>query len=773
MQKALQYSFIITFLLISFSTAAQNLTPEDGYAFRNDEVPRIDILIDSDSLALILEPGNEWSNHEYPATFIFTTTDNVDSVENIGLRLRGNTSRVSGKKSFKIAFNSFENGKFEGVEKFNVNGEHNDPGIIRSKLAWDLYREMEVPGSRANHVELYINNEYKGLYINVEHIDEEFVQNRFGNNNGNLYKCLWPADLNYIDNNPNSYKFEQGGRRTYNLKTNTAADDYSDLAHFINVINNTAISNLPEELEPIFNVDGYLRNLAVEVYTGHWDCYAVNKNNFYLYNNTASGQFEFIPYDPDNTYGIDWFGIDWALRDINNWSNNSEYRPLTERILQVPEYFARYNFYFSELITHFTNTLTYFPQIDDFKSNIAPYVVNDQYHSYDYGWDYDDFIDSYSQALSTNHVTYGLKPYIEARNGAATSQLQLSNISPVIRKVEGNHPGINQLVHVHAEIKDDISVASAKLFFQINSGNWDSIEIFDDGLHNDMYASDGVYANTFGPATQSGTVKYYLKAWDNTGKMSREPYVGMRTLNVFENAGIELFINEFMALNNNTISDNSGEYDDWIEIYNGGSSPVYLGDKYMSDRLNTPYKWNLPPINIQAGEFLLYWADGDTLQGEDHASFKLSSGGEELVLSWNDNGTLKIVDYIDFSGQSTDISEGRFPNGTGPSIELSEPTPGASNVYFAVEEVSPGLSLMVYPNPTTGIAFFEANAMIEIECDILVYDLFGRLVHKSVFTNQKESINLVDEAAGMYFVILSGQDELKNPLKASFKLIKK
>ncbi|NIN36199.1 MAG: hypothetical protein GTO60_14315, partial [Gammaproteobacteria bacterium] len=38
--------------------------------------------------------------------------------------------------------------------------------------------------------------------------------------------------------------------------------------------------------------------------------------------------------------------------------------------------------------------------------------------------------------------------------------------------------------------------------------------------------------------------------------------------------GIPLVINEFMASNNDTVSDPQGQYDDWIEIWNSGGNPI-------------------------------------------------------------------------------------------------------------------------------------------------------------------------------------------------------
>ena len=150
---------------------------------------------------------NVQSDSEFVASFHFQNAYINETVENIGFRLRGNTSREAAKKSFKVSFNTFVSGReFYGVDKLNLNGEHNDPSIIRSKLCFDHYQTIGMKASRANHVEVYINGQYYGLYISVEHIDDEFLNKNFGDDTGNLWKCLYPADLNYLGSDPNLYK---------------------------------------------------------------------------------------------------------------------------------------------------------------------------------------------------------------------------------------------------------------------------------------------------------------------------------------------------------------------------------------------------------------------------------------------------------------------------------------------------------------------------------------------------------------------------------------
>jgi len=188
---------------------------------------------------------------------------------------------------------------------------------------------MEIPAPRANHVQVYINDDYYGLYISVEHIDEEFIKSRFTYNDGNQYKCLWPANLNYLGDDPDFYKLQQGDRRVYELKINEELDDYTDIAHFIDVLNNTNQQNFECELDEVFNTYDYLKVIASEILFGHWDGYIYNQNNYYLYHNTVSEKFEFIPYDLDNTLGIDWLDRDWGSRNIYDWQQHGDnYRPL-------------------------------------------------------------------------------------------------------------------------------------------------------------------------------------------------------------------------------------------------------------------------------------------------------------------------------------------------------------------------------------------------------------------------------------------------------------
>ncbi|MCG6915133.1 CotH kinase family protein, partial [bacterium BMS3Abin03] len=232
---------IVPFLIIATTLFAQS--KESWKLYDDTDVATVKINIDPVALGWLY--NNVDSDSLFYAQFYFKNKYIEETVDSVGFRLRGNTSRYSQKKSFKVSFNDFIPGRnFYGVDKLNLNGEHNDPSIVRSKLCWDLFNTIGMKSSRAAYADVYINDQYYGLYISVEHIDDEFLQKNFTDDTGNLWKCLYPADLNYLGSDQNLYKIS-----AYDLKTNEAGSDYSQLAHLIDILNNTPNNLFADSLE--------------------------------------------------------------------------------------------------------------------------------------------------------------------------------------------------------------------------------------------------------------------------------------------------------------------------------------------------------------------------------------------------------------------------------------------------------------------------------------------------------------------------------------------
>ena len=171
--------------------------------------------------------------------------------------------------------------------------------------------------------------------------------------------------------------------------------------------------------------------------------------------------------------------------------------------------------------------------------------------------------------------------------------------------------------------------------------------------------------------------------------------------------GQSIFINEFMASNAGILADEAGEYDDWVELYNAGTAPVNIGGMYITDNLTDSTKWLIPATNpaattIAAGGYLILWFDKEPAQGVLHVDTKLSAGGESIGLFAADGQTQ--IDGLDFGPQTTDISYGRWPDGSGSFQFFPLPTPGATNnnstVTNPVETPMASMPGGFFSNPT-------------------------------------------------------------------------
>ncbi|HEX7576885.1 MAG TPA: lamin tail domain-containing protein, partial [Verrucomicrobiae bacterium] len=149
---------------------------------------------------------------------------------------------------------------------------------------------------------------------------------------------------------------------------------------------------------------------------------------------------------------------------------------------------------------------------------------------------------------------------------------------------------------------------------------------------------------------------------------------------------ITVSINEWMADNTITLADPAdNNYEDWFELYNFGANPVDLGGYYLTDKLTDKTQFLVPNnghYQIPPQGYLLVWADNESSQNNTnradlHVDFALSKGGEAIGIFAAD-GTQ--IDAVTFGAQPSDVSQGRFEDGTANIISFVIPTPRAANV---------------------------------------------------------------------------------------------
>ncbi|MBA4303755.1 MAG: hypothetical protein C0424_05975 [Sphingobacteriaceae bacterium] len=746
--------FAFLFSLLPFFGLSQSSFPAAGFVYDDLSVSRINVFMSPDSLNHMLAQANWYTEHEYPASMVFIRGPRRDSIALVGIRLRGNFSRSAAKKSFRISVNTFVQGqRYEGYKDFNLISGYNDLSISRNKVYADIARGLNTVASRIGHTELYINGQYRGLYMNVEVVNEDFVQTRYGNQHGNLYKCLFPADLVFISNDPNAYKFMSNGRRPYELKTNTPADNYSDLAQFIRVLHQTPANQIHCALDTLLNVEDYLLNLAIDITAGHWDGY-YNKNNFYLYNNQRDKRFEYIPYDTDNTLGIDWMGIDWATISPYQFKPNQP-RPLYEKMMANAETRAMFNFYLRK-VSQYVQTPAFISATDNLRLRITPSALADPFKSMAYGFTNSQFEQSFTHTNAIQHVKKGIFPFLQQRSQNNLQALPANlNVAPIVHRPRITQLRVGQQPHVLVRIEDEsMAGVQAHVVYTLN-GVQNQTALYDDGLHNDGAAGDGWYGTWLPLTTQSAALGVQVLARDASQQQRLRP---CNPLVVQLNEGGPLFINELLADNSRGIRDEANVASDWIELYNHSDAPYFLNGHTLTDNPSNPAKWTFPNDTIAPYGHYLVWASSFTARGPRHTNFGLAKEGEYVgVYRWQ-GGQSILLDSVSFGAQLEDVSYGRSGDGGSIWTLFGQPTPRMANGFATSSRSLSKGSCRVYPNPSNGSSLLS-YPLGSFE-SLHAYDAQGREVFSLLLDAQQSATQLPEMlSSGHYLLVLQGKQQ--------------
>lgn len=388
-------------------TIQENVGPELGsrteslnYIFGTDSVAEITLTISRKEWNKLCtnydkNPKNEDCVH---AGFEMKKGGNTWQISDIGMRLRGNTSRrrpqVDDKyyqAHFKLKFeewcdDSGEERKLAGCMKgLNLKRFNEDPAYVREVFGYNYFRRNGIwTAPRAGYAHLFINIEEEdgtakkldyGVYAMIEEINKQFLKERsellqesgtlgggnFSNNKGDLWKCCWQSS------NGSSMATDYDGYRSfgveeifldeskslrydYDLKTNKdelvrARSSFIDFIEELNKL--VSEDEIKKFYESKMDVDLFLKTYACNVLLGMDDDYWRNHNNYYFYFD-KNGKAYFIPYDYDNILGTNCFS-DTATRNPLDWGEGAYEAPLIEKLLSVPEFKQKYVDYLLKL----------------------------------------------------------------------------------------------------------------------------------------------------------------------------------------------------------------------------------------------------------------------------------------------------------------------------------------------------------------------------------------------------------------------------------------
>lgn len=324
----------------------------------------IDFTISNANLRLMNEYGNRTADHDryVNAAMRIDVTSQEGQVISycypvVGLRMKGNTSRTdfieengafTNFMNLKVSFATDDpldgrnpNQQFIGMTRMDLKWNRNfDHTYVRQVFAHKLYgaylpfaQEATLGGIRflqTGVAEAFEDN-YLGLFTITEPMDRRFFARRLGDTpeaDGNLYKVLYTAtgaaDMTKFNavNSDGTNHFRTGNKigvednaanyhPSYDLKTNTALPNFTDIVNLIgelNASNDVNNQSYRQRVENVIDIPSFLWMEAIAYFVGNPDDYRNNANNLYLYFLPSTGKAYPIPYDLDRGFGSngDW-----------------------------------------------------------------------------------------------------------------------------------------------------------------------------------------------------------------------------------------------------------------------------------------------------------------------------------------------------------------------------------------------------------------------------------------------------------------------------------
>lgn len=325
----------------------------------HDALPTFIIFIEPTHLKAL--QSNVWNEEPFSSKLI---VDNIPY--EIGITYRGDHIRKFRKKSYRIDFGAY-NRDFEGRE-IHLNAEYRDPSLIRNKLSFDFFQTIGSISPDCRHVFIELNGKPMGVYLQLESVDDLFLQKRQLPYGPIFYATNYHANFSLLTPRYNPKPSLLSG---YVQKIGNDEDNI-DLEMFIYKVNTIPRSDFGEEIARYVDIEKYLLWLCGVVCTQNYDGFI---HNYALYQNGETKLYQMIPWDYDATWGRNWNG---QIMEYN-YVPIEGYNTLTARLLDVKDIRNQYRLLLEEILETSFTVEALEPRITSLHKQLSPYLSLDPY----------------------------------------------------------------------------------------------------------------------------------------------------------------------------------------------------------------------------------------------------------------------------------------------------------------------------------------------------------------------------------------------------------
>ena len=682
-----------------------------------------------------LRRGSEWERVGHLVYFDQNKTKKID--QRLGVELHGNGSRHSTHKNLRVSAKSrygessidgelFPNYEIDEFKKLIVRSPGHRPDCMpRDELATSLVAKIGFDIQNYVTSVMYLNGEYWGINVLKERFDDEYISIKYEMKDDEIVILEGKGDLDYGE----------------------PADtvDYYEMLDFVSNNNLDVPSNM-EYLNTQMDIENYIDFMASEIYMGNGD-WPTNNMRFWRkridYDDFASpghdGRWRWMFFDLDGGFGGTcddvYFAINNLERALVDTGVAVPYTQLFRDLVNNQSFRELYiNRSCDRLNSNFKESVTV-PKLNEIVTELNP-IMMDHVNRFGYPSTSTTLVDRLVETPSLdkwNYLVTRFEKFVNRRNFYVRRHMQ-------------EEWGLLDTFNITIDV-NDATMGYVKL---------NSLEINQEleGVNANPYPWVGMYFEDIRiPMQAQAYPGYRFKEWlgipitkSDTSVIINSDTIYTAIFEIDPNyvTPIPIVINEIQAWNSSTVFDENFEYDDWIELYNPNDVDIDITGYYLTDDENDLKKYAIKDNTtiIPANDWMVFWADGETGQGQNHTNFKLNKEGDFVALIAPDGIT--ILDSIRFGAQLEDYSYGRLADGMSPWVEFEYPTPFYSNLSTSIEDVDEEVSLKVYPNPVNGgSVYFNKNITAEI------YTISGVLMESITNVN---SISIESYTIGVYII---------------------
>ena len=221
----------------------------------------------------------------------------------VGLKFRGQSSfghvPAGSKRSLNLSMDHVDaDQQLYGYKTLNLLNCNGDASMMSSAL-YSFIAQDFLPVPKANFVKVVINGESWGIFSNVQQFNKDFLKEHYRSTTGARWKVAGSpsADggMRYLGEELDGYK------QRFEIKSKDKEASWRALVNLCKVLNETPSRDLPDAIEPILNVDGLLRFLALDVAVVNSDGYWTRASDYSLYLD-PTGVFHVIPHDMNEAF---------------------------------------------------------------------------------------------------------------------------------------------------------------------------------------------------------------------------------------------------------------------------------------------------------------------------------------------------------------------------------------------------------------------------------------------------------------------------------------